>query len=254
MRHLSLLLPLVLSAACFEEPAVIHMQPPPDDSPALDAGVYELQVVAVDNFSCDGMRARDLIGMEMQGIFGRSGKKASFDLQGIPMNGHMKNGLLSLAGGVDYAAPVPMDEPTEPVSDPDDPSSSEDPNGSTSSDDPSGGGSRPDCGDSGSSNGSGGSSGGSSGSSEPSSGSSGGSTPPDGGDNCGGTEPAVFSMEAVMEMEVLSAHLAEGSLWYQASDGAMSCSFEVQVVMAFVGDNQEPPPVVYEEGSVEAPR
>lgn len=241
MRSLSFLLPLLVATACFDEPSVILPQPLPDDSPALAEGMYELQVVAVDDISCPGMRARDLIGQEMWGAFARAGKKVTFDLQGLPMEGRMKEGRVSMAGSLEMSEPepVPMDEPVEPSGNPDDPTSSGDPDDPTSSDDPSGGGSQPDCGE-----------GGSSGSSEPSSGSSGGSTRPD--DGCG--EPEVLSMQAAAELEVLSAHLAEGSLWYQASGGGMTCSFEVQVVMAFVGDAQEPPVVIYEEQSEPAPR
>jgi hypothetical protein len=252
MRSLSFLLPLLLSTACFDEPSVILPQPTPDDSPALDDGIYELQVVAVDAVSCPGMRPRDLIGQEMSGSFVRSGKKVSFDLQGVPMEGDMKQGRISMAGRLEMPEPVPADDPAEPTGDADDPVSSGDPDDSTSSEEA--GGSKPDCGGSGgSSGGSTGSSGGSSGSSEGSSGSSGGSTAPDGGD-CGTTEPAVLSMEAVAELEVLSSHLAEGSLWVQASGSGMTCSFEVQVVMAFVGDAEEPPVVVYEDEAVPAPR
>ncbi|HNH50694.1 MAG TPA: hypothetical protein PKY30_26910, partial [Myxococcota bacterium] len=246
MRSLSFLLPLLLSTACFDEPSVILPQPPPDDSPALDEGVYELQVVAVDDFSCPGMRARDLIGQEMWGSFGRSGKKVSFDLQGLPMEGRMKQGRVSMAGHLEMSEPepVPVDDPAEPTSDGDEPVSSGDPDDSTSSD--ASGGSKPDCGGGSSDPSTGGSSGGSAGSSggsEGSSGGSGGSTPPDDGEDCGNTEPSVLSMEAVAELEVLSSHLAEGSLWYQVSGSGMTCSFEVQVVMAFVGDAEEPPVV-----------
>ena len=94
------LIALSTLTGCFdEEPIVLAPEPAPVGIELID-GSYEVQIVAVEEIACQGMRPRDLVGetlsMDLRQL---NGPKVQMDWDGVALYGSMKDSALSVSGG-----------------------------------------------------------------------------------------------------------------------------------------------------------
>lgn len=101
---------LVLTA-CFDG----HPTHPPQPSPAvaLREGGYELHVLRVVSSTCPGQNSRNLVGQELSAALEGNHQDVSMDLSGVPLDGQMAQGYLSLKGRVSMGGPVQSDTDTD---------------------------------------------------------------------------------------------------------------------------------------------
>lgn len=216
------LIALVLTA-CFDG----HPTHPPQPSPAvaLREGGYELHVLRVVSSTCPGQNNRSLVGQELSAALEGNHHDVSMDLSGIPMDGQMAQGRLSLKGRISMGGPVQSDTDTDVDVEPGeedtgvDSGASEGDSGGSAEDS---GGSTEDSGDCGTS----------------------------ADAKCYAREPRHHGGPAMyfsLEADIDSPLLAEGVLDWEIT-GPDACAVQAQVALVFAGPSaSEPPVVVYEE-------
>lgn len=241
------LIALSTLTGCFDEEPIVLPDDPTPSGVELIEGSYEVQIVAVEEIACQGMRPRDLVGETLYVDLAQlNGPKVRVDWDGLALYGSMKDSALSVSGSeaiwYDDTAVGETGTDTDTDTAPPDDGSDTDPVGEEDT-----GGAAPepgDCGDSGDT------STGSGGSSEDTGGSSGGSSGSDCGDT--GSEPgdpgdADMIMELSMDLVIRTDRIADGRFTYRFEGDGMSCSLSAQVSVAFSGRHEARPQPVYEE-------
>ena len=206
-----------LSLLACDEPTSI---PNPDSARrTLDAGSWEVQVLAVDASRCREVRGEDLVGASLYGDLSVRGSSLVFNLEGARLVGEISRDSLYVEG----ALPVsdqPARPPREDESEPDDVDYDDSDSSDTDAGDPGARGSSdaPDDGDV-------------------------SSEPRGGGHHGGHLPPRAHDAWASIEADILSRRLANGLL----SISMDRCELELKVVMAYVGGDDRGVVVVSEE-------
>lgn len=215
---------LALSLLACDEPTSI---PNPDAARrTLDAGSWEVQVLAVDASRCREMRGVDLVGESLYGDLSVRGSSLVFNLEGARLAGEISRDSLYVEGALpvsDQPERPPREDHAEPGDDDVDYGDSDQDEGETSdtdAGDPAARGSSdaPDDGDV-------------------------SSEPRGGGHHGGHLPPRAHDAWASIEADILSRRLANGLL----SISMDRCELELKVVMAYVGGDDRGVVVVSEE-------